>query len=498
MSLIQTIPGSKPPPSDTPSRTYLDELRQASHLCDTGSPDEAYKIADKWLLQNPNDPLCLLVMSHVLWKGKKTTVAYSMAKRVTEMKPDRPEGWLNLGKCANDLWRLDEAIACYETALALPMGIKQRLVLLTNLSAVYIDNAQFGPGEVTAREALKLDSTDHKSRHNLGICLLARREWVEGWKYYSASIGTEARKHVQYASEPIWDGKHKKRIVIYGEQGLGDEIVFASMFPDAIRDSKHTIIECDVRLRGLFRRSFPDANVYGTRNVEMLNWHRKDQEIDASISSAELGKFYRRLDSDFPSEPYLKVCPDRKLMWRNLFASKGKPCIGIAWTGGTWKNGAMHRRLTEEELAPLLALDCHFVSLQYKPGDMPGITTYPFATLTNDYDDTAAMVAALDCVVSVPTSVVHLAAAIGTPTIAIHSSKPCWKFQGGLAWHPKVQLAHSVFEAVNLLCSKFSLAPTVDNRSPTPSSVIPSLQTQRSRFQSVPSNLTPFPSNDAA
>jgi ADP-heptose:LPS heptosyltransferase len=90
------------------------------------------------------------------------------------------------------------------------------------------------------------------------------------------------------------------------------------------------------------------------------------------------------------------------------------------------------------------SVDAHFVSLQYKDAsqEIEGtqVVQYPWATLTKDYDDTAALVAACNLVVTVPTSVAHLSAALGTPTVVMQSSKPCWKFAGGLAFHPGVKL----------------------------------------------------------
>jgi hypothetical protein len=265
---------------------------------------------------------------------------------------------------------------------------------------------------------------------------------VEGWKNYSSSVGTFNRIKMNYTGEPVWDGTPGKKLVVYGEQGLGDEICFASMVPDAIRDNQ-VIVDCDKRLEGLFKRSFPKAKVYGTRTEKSLTWAAEDREIDASIAMAELGQFYRKADSDFPSEPYLVPCPIRSAGWKAAF--KGKLTIGIAWTGGTWLNGAVHRKCDLSMWKPLFdAVDANWVSLQYKDAseDIKGtpVTQYPWATLSKDYDDTAALVAACDLVVSVPTSVVHLAGALGTPTIAMQSSKPCWKFAGGLAFHPKVKL----------------------------------------------------------
>lgn len=436
------------------AQKYEMELREATRLADAGELDEAYKIVDAQLAKDPNEPLALLICSHILEKAKKSPIAYSIAKRVSELRPERPEGWINLGRCADNLWRLEEAIACYKKALELCDATKQKLLILTNLAAALMQDARYEEAEHICRQALLIDPQDHKCRHNLGVCLLARHEWADGWKYYSASIGTDSRKQFNYKDEPTWDGSRGKTVVIYGEQGIGDEIVFASMVPDALRTAKKVILDVDARLAGLFARSFPQAKVYGTRALKEddgTRWAPEDRQLDASISSGEIGKFYRRLDSDFSAAPYLTACPDRTLMWKRLFAEKRKPCIGIAWTGGAWHTGALYRSLELQQLLPILnAVDAHWVSLQYRDASIEvkrltveysiDLKQYAYATLTKDYDDTAALVASLDLVVSVPTAVVHLAGALGVPTIAMQSPKPCWKFVNGLAWHPKVKL----------------------------------------------------------
>lgn len=426
-------------------------LKLALELEQAGDLDRAYVVTEKLLAEDPADAQALVAAACVLKAANKTPIAYSLARHATAVRPERPEPWSTFGLCAQELWRLDEALAAYHRALKQAVTDDQRALYLNNISSIHTDQGDYRQAEVFARRALAIDPAHGKARHNLGLALLAQRKWVEGWSQYTASIGTNNRPCVKYREppneEPVWDGSPGKTVVVYGEQGLGDEVCAASILPDVIRDSKRVIVDCDKRLQGLFRRSFPEASVYGTRAARAgdAKWVEKAEDIDASIAGFEVAKFYRKADSDFPRGAYLKACPDRSAMWKALFASKGKPAIGLAWTGGQWKTGARFRAATIEQLKPLLSsIDAHWVSLQYQDAsdDIKGtsIVQYPWATLTKDYDDTAALVAALDLVISVPTSVVHLAAALGTRTIAMQALKPCWKFAGGLAFHPDVTL----------------------------------------------------------
>jgi hypothetical protein len=229
--------------------------------------------------------------------------------------------------------------------------------------------------------------------------------------------------------EPTWNGEKGQKVIIYGEQGIGDEICFASMIPDATKDVK-VIIDCDKRLKGLFTRSFPDCKVYGTRTDKKLDWDKEDRDFGASISMGELGKFYRNSEAEFPGTPYLKACPERTAAWKAYFATLQKPVIGIAWTGGTWLNASKYRNAPLDKWGPIFDFPAHFVNLEYKPAETKGfpVHTYPWATLTKDYDDTAALVAACDMVICMQTSVGHLAAGLGIPTWVMVPTQSQWKY----------------------------------------------------------------------
>lgn len=415
----------------------LDWVKKANEAMNAKDIDKAYAIVEEILLKDPNDAQALCMVSDIMKKTAKLPIAYALAKRASEIRPERSETWNSLGHAAQLLWRLDEAEASYKKAAQRASTKDQRALYSNNLGSVYLDDGEFTKAEAPCRASIEIKD-DANAKHNLGLSLLAQRKWKEAWPFYSASIGSTRRLKVKYMNpeEPIWDGSKDKKIVVYGEQGLGDEICAASMLPDAIRDSKKVIIDCDHRLEHLFRRSFPEAKVYGTRwakREDGIKWDAKDRNVDASTAGFELGKFYRNSDEDFPGTPYLTPCPDRVAMWKALFATKKKPVIGIAWSGGTWHNAALHRQLPLDQWGPIFnAVDAHWVSLQYKDAskEIVGtpVTQYPYATLTKDYDDTAALVAACDLVIGVQTSVFHLAGALGIPAWVMVPKVSQWRY----------------------------------------------------------------------
>lgn len=428
-----------------------DRLERARLLIQAGEMDQAWKLCEDALLARPNDALWLITATTILDNAKHLTHAYQYAKRAVDIAPNTGVAWLNFGRVSEELWRLEEAEAAYEKALKLVSKPSEKAHTLINMGALYVSWGEWEKAEQRSREALEIEPDSRKAQSNLGMALLAQRRWEEGWKLYGSTVGSPHRKRQQYVGEPMWDGTKGQRIVVYGEQGLGDEICFASMVPDAMKDAQ-VILDCDKRLEGLFRRSFPGASVYGTRYSERLDWPEYDRKIDASIPAAQLGEFYRQSTSRFPGTPYLKADSDRVAMWKSLWATKEKPVIGIAWTGGVPWTAKHLRTLQLRQMDPILSsLHAHWVSLQYKDSEAEieeyrqefgvDIKQYPYATLTDDYDDTAALVASLDAVVAINTSVIHLAGALGVPVHVIAIRESQWRYTGpDIPWYKSAKL----------------------------------------------------------
>ena len=416
---------------------------KARALWEQDKVDEAWEIIQKLLAEHPFERDCLYMAGHIYEKANNMPVAYHMFKLATEQDPREASGWLNFGRLAEELWRTKEAERAYEKALKLCKRDDTMRCALGNMAALCIDNARYPEAEKWAKKALAEWPDFNGARSNLGFAQLGQRNWAEGWKNYRYCIGTSARTKIQYKDEPEWDGTPGKTVVFYGEQGLGDEISFASMIPDAIRDCKKVIMDCDVRLAHLFSRSFPEAVVYGTRQAKPRDgnkWRLEDRQFDASIPIGQLGEYYRTTPESFPGTPYLKADPERTLMWKSLWATKNKPVIGIAWKGGIPKTGARFRRWTLDQLLPIFkAVDAHWVVLEYKLAIAEleefrakhpevDIKEYPHATLTADYDDTAALVASLDMVFCIQTAVAHLGAALGVPTLVCVPPISQWRY----------------------------------------------------------------------
>lgn len=394
-------------------------LQHLKSLTEAGQHDKVLRIAESMLFENPEDPVALFYASSAYNNLGHEETAYVLMRLAVQFRPDRPEMWQNMGHIADKLWRYDEALYSYSKAFERDPNDYQTLA---SIASAYVGLGNSELAIEYATRALELEPTSEIAQVNKGFAHLTLGEWKEGWHGYEQMLGhkSKRRKATAYTTPPkIWDGKTNENIVIYGEQGIGDEIMFASCIEDAKSHAKHITIDCTQKLEGLFRRSFPDCSVYGTRQESAPVWMGYEP-IDSSIAIGSLPYHYRNDDKDFPGKPYLVADPLRSKMYRALLDGLGEGLkVGISWHGGNSLGGI--RKLELDRLQDLVESfpKIHWVSLNYKDHPNYGlqIHDFKFATQTDDYDNMASLVSELDFVISVPQSVVHLAGALG---------KECW------------------------------------------------------------------------
>lgn len=415
-------------------------LQDAAELLDT-EPDLAYGLVQQALRDDADDARGLYLLGVIHARAERFTEALCIYERCTRLAPRRAEAWNALGQALDELHRPREAREAFKRALE----IGKSALYLANVASTYAHEGNHAEAMRWARKAIALDPECRSARMTLGFAHLALGQYAEGWDLYESCLGGAFRKIEQIGSEPHWSGEPVRNLFVYGEQGLGDEIVYAQMLND-IPHSVRVTLECDQRLEGLFRRSFPAVEVHGTRRCPR-DW-AEGREFEAGTAIGSLTRLYRRDAASFKTAPYLAADPERRLQWRALFDSwcvdSRLPVIGICWSGGRHKTGAHTRDVGLEAFRSLIdRVPAHWVCLQYKDAadeiaatGLP-VRQYARATLTNDYDDTAALVAELDHVIGPPTAVHHLAGALGVSSTLLVPSQPMWNVAHGdrLPWN---------------------------------------------------------------
>jgi tetratricopeptide (TPR) repeat protein len=301
-----------------------------------------------------------------------------------------------------------------------------------------------------ARSAVDLDGKEVVAHHNLGLTLLKLGQFQEGWAHYEwrRKLETHAGSYLRFAY-PEWSGEplEGKSLLTYAEQGLGDEIMFASCIPQVRARAAHVVIECDPRLAALFQRSFPGCAVFGRARTTANNWVKSlDPQPDWQIAMGSLPRLLRSRPEDFPPHPgYLRADPAKVSKWRERLAVLGPGRkIGLSWRGGLMKTGRLRRSLDLPALRNVLRIPgMQFVSLQYGnvEEELAGLTHWQEAI--DDYDETAALVTALDGVVSVCTALVHLTGALGVRALVMAPFSPEWRYGISghrMPWYPSVRI----------------------------------------------------------
>jgi len=432
------------------------DLLALAESLSTSEPDEALRIANGVLNAEPNNPRALFIAGFVMMKAERWGLAYNIFKRAIELAPSVDACYNNAGMCAasctnaDNNGMLDEAEKLLRKALKLN---KNSTACRNNLALVGVHRCDPDMALRFAKDSLAINKDQPEAHESLGYAHLMRRNWAEGWDGYEKAIGwSKYRKDFQYGNEHYWQGQTGGRLIVRGEQGIGDEISFASCIPDAVRDNKITF-ECDRRLEGLFRRSFPDVEVVGTRFDKEREWS-KVRDWDYHCLVGTLAARYRRTTESFPGTPYLVPDPERRLQWRALLDTLPGRRVGLAWTGGLPNTFRYRRSFPLESLLPLLKTPgITWVSMQYKDPtaeiealeERHGIKIHHWARATEspDYDETAALAMELDQVVSTTTALVHLCGAIGQKCWVMVPKKPRWFYglEGNtIPWYNSVSL----------------------------------------------------------
>jgi tetratricopeptide (TPR) repeat protein len=452
--------------------------------------DEAIINYRKALQLNPN--LCdAYINLGIALKGKhQLDEALTCYQKALQINPDNASAYYNLGITLQMKGQLDEAIKCYQRALQLNLDVyyvynnlglaflekgqfdeaitcHQKALEMNpnysdahnNLGWAFYNKGQFDEAIHCYRRALELDPDNPRAHWNISLYYLLTGNFTEGWKEYEWrwKLGELEYHARQDFPQLAWDGSNLegKKLFIYTEQGVGDEIMFASCLPEVIAQADLCIVECDKRMVPLFSRSFPKAKVieqistYGTYPEEL-------PRADLKVAIGSMPLFLRPSLSSFPQR-HSYIIPDvqRVSLWRDRYANLREGLkIGISWRGGQKPYVQLTRSTALEQWSKLFSIkEAHFINLQY--GDCTaeikeiqerlGVTIHDWedADPLKDLDGFAAQIAALDLVITVDNATVHMAGALGVPVWVLLSYACEWRWMlqfEDTPWYTSVRL----------------------------------------------------------
>jgi tetratricopeptide (TPR) repeat protein len=439
--------------------------------------DEALASYDRALVLLPDNASALHNSGNALGELKRFDEALANYDRALAVRPDYAEALYNRGKTLNEMGRHDEALASYDRALALQPDYAEALYNRGNLLnaldrhdealASYDRVLSVQPNNVEVlnnrgsvlKELKRLDEAlasydralvlrpDYAEAHwNEALSRLLTGDYRRGWAKYEwrwkyASMALAKRNFPQ----PLWLGDDAicgKTILLYSEQGLGDTIQFCRYVPLVAARGAHVILEVEKPLQSLFN-TFADSTQVICKGDPL-----PDFDVQCPLLSLPLA-FGTRIVTIPSDTPYLHVPPQALKIWDTRLGPKRRPRIGLAWSGNAAHKNDRNRSIKLRDLLPLLDSEATFVSLQKdaRADDMAVLRERDdilhFGDALGDFSDTAALVSLLDLVISVDTSIAHLAGALGKPAWVLLTHVPDFRWlldRDDSPWYPTVRL----------------------------------------------------------
>ena len=447
--------------AENSTSAHLNLQAQAFAVFQADDRPAMINIGDELMAREPGNAQGLMSVATAMLRSEKFGIAGMLFGALSKIRPDDAAVWNNLA-CSLQEYHPADALECLRRAMELQLDFEEPI---QNCVSVLSTLGRFHDAVAIGRDFLDRKPEDPDVNHNLALAELQLGQWQAAWPRWKLSHKRKERDYNWWDVDEVqgagrareawrWSGsktfeflgpepgefaEYPVRVVIYGEQGLGDEILAASQVDKAIASGAEVILEYEPRLEGLFRRSFPKAKVHGTLLEEDPAWVAPEQPTH-KLDSMGLLELYA--PAPFRRGKYLVADAQYRAMFRGLLDSLGEGMkVGIAWTGGVKAWDRAQRCIDPEVLGPLLSSpDCQFVSLEYQfEGPPPaGVHEFPWATAKGvDYDLTAALIAELDLVISVPQTCVDAAGALGVPCWVLTPPVPPWRFAemaGDTAW----------------------------------------------------------------
>lgn len=408
--------------------------------------EDAAKSCHIALEKNNQDVLAHNNLGVSLVEMERREEAETSFRNVLDIDPDYADALNNLGCILQEQSKLEEATDCFQQAVRVEPKSPNHSYRLAN---IYEYQGFIKKAEKVYRRVLELDPDHYEVKTNLSVILLRLGQLKEGWFYYENRHTKDRRVH--FFPYPKWEGSTLvgKKIILWGDQGLGDEVRFASIIPDLQKTGANITIECDKRLTDIFTRSFPDATIIAAPYGGATN---KPEQFDYQCPMAGLARFFRNNFESFENADfgYLKADPALIKFWEKRLANiSDQPKIGLSWNNGSVNiPGRAPFHASIEELAPILNIEgVEFINLQSfeskedlkEASDRFGVKIHSWDDfdIMNDLNGVAALTSCLDLVISFPNFSAELAGALDIPTLCFVNHKDSFDELGSKdnIWH---------------------------------------------------------------
>ena len=422
--------------------------------------DDAIEAYQQAIQIQPNQGEAYYNLGNALHRQEKLEEAIEAYQQAIRIQPNYVDAYNNLRVVLIDHEKLEESVQIYQKTLEIQPNYADAY---NNLGNALREQGKLEESIRIFQKATYIQPNHAESHNNLAMTLLLKGDFKNGWKQYEwrrqcDNFPFEKRDFPQ----PFWEGTDPKdkSILVWTEQGIGDEIMFSSILPDLLNRNANVIVESDTRMVSLFQRSFPKIRFIPRQNPP--NSQLLNTTVDYQTPIGSLGKWFRTDKNSFilNRNTYLRACPKKTSEIRKKYQELAKEKILI---GISWKSTGINQRQTYskkkkstllEHWQPVLAQrNYYFINLQYgnvkqelnefqKHNNLKIHQDEEINSLSS-LDDFAAQISALDLVISTSNTTVHLAGALGKQVWTLLPHIPDWRWtleREDTLWYPKMRL----------------------------------------------------------
>lgn len=398
----------------------------------------AIAYCQKYLISHPDNRHALSLITINLMRNGDYKQAEEYCAKTLSLYPDNSSAWVNAGLLQELMYNNEEvAQECYKKAIE--YGDTQAYY---HLAVSYQKIGKYFEAEKNYKKAIELNSNDIDSKTSLGMLYLSQRQFNEGYSLFvkrAKSPELSYLKNLYSGGEKYYD--KNKVILVYSDQGLGDGIQFARYLPYLTEKFAKVIVYTREPLVDILSKSYPQ--------IEFITSNLSDIFHDCSVFIGDLPYY---LDMDFDNIPlsqgYLEANNEKVDEYKNKYFNHSKLKVGLCWKAGdTGIRAAIHRTINIGYFDSLLGLkNIEFYSFQ-KDDIFDAISKYPqivdLSSTFKTFEDTAAAMKNLDLMISVDTSCIHLAGALGVKSVLLLPYCSDWRWfdnTKATEWYTSVEI----------------------------------------------------------
>ncbi|WP_407156975.1 tetratricopeptide repeat protein [Bradyrhizobium sp. STM 3557] len=411
-------------------------------LYDAGRVGEAVEIYRRASVLDPSDVVILSNLSACLTNCEQFEAATAACEEALALDPDFAPAHVNLGIIHEKMGNVDASVAAHRRAISADPDFAPGYA---NLAVALRNKGELDEMLEVSHQAVRLAPDNAQIRFGHAHVLLMCGDLVNGFAEYQWGHKYGLSEGTPRFDGPEWQGEDfaGKTLLIFAEYGIGDALHFVRYMPMVVARGGSVLLQVQPAIAALLR-PMPGVTVLGR--------HEPVPHYDLQLPLMDLPRIFGTTLDTIPADiPYLKADSVKVEKWREALGDQSTLKVGVVWAGSPLHKGDRQRSLSAEAVLPrLVRPGVQLFSLQKepRPADMPVLEQLAggiidLAPLLGDFTDTAAAVSALDLVISVDTSVAHLAGALGRPCWMLLPYAVDWRWlrdREDSPWYPTMRL----------------------------------------------------------